>query len=977
MISNHHDAAHVESISETAHDSHNPPQTDKIKKPHRKRLKRGLKHLFVAIHALLIMGILLASALFYIAFRPDGLSLVNTYILSPLGIQTTKTEGSLTDGVTLHNLHTRTIDAKTLTLDYNLTAILKGKHVVDSITIDGLRIHLDDFIGDDATPSLPLPTFALKRVKLTKLQLISSYPIELNIDAQNGSFDGDNLNFKTLKATILSRYASGALSGKVENNSITGTGIVYPNASQLDQYVAEFTTLPTAHRIEITELSDSRVQLKTTIDQLDANFDPKLSLHNIALFMDYHYKNDYIDFDASHTLIREEDRIQIAQKLRYNFNGTTTTALEGAITSSRPLPSKRVTAHFRDDPQGIAGKVILGGSDLALQSSDYEQFAWHLNSQNSTLDFLPFLPEKLKSSYLNATAHGSYTSSTNTIEGTFNAHHNHADINGTLHVKNDDIRLNGKLLLPPDAPAWKDWELKPPPKMDLSISHNTTTESTHISLSGDDLALAVEKTPEKVKGSGNYLGTYFDLNGTLSDMRFTSLTPSVAKTLSLIPSVTLPDMEYYDAEIRTTTHITIDTELRAHTDIEIPWYAIVLDSRRQYSGTNNSMTLHYNDGNIVIDKYHLDIADHPIFSNHASYLHIDPSGTLIVDEVRIFDELRLNGTVEPSTLAVNLNLKSERFSYDGPEGEAHIAADLRFTRDANASQNLEGSLTVLDGKITYLPFQQFKVMDDDIIIIQDIRPPSTSLLAMNIQITSKRPIEYKTKELSFQVIPDLTLWKDPLGPVQILGMITIPSGTATTNGKHFDIKSSEIYFGGNVPLNPYLNLTIEHEVDYKKIQIYINHTLDSPIFLFNSDPVMSQNDIMSYLLFGTPASAASSSSGSSPTVRADATNFMLGAGLKGLIGGVTKIQLDTMNILTTKEGGMGFEVGTRLNKDFRILYKNDTISSVLIQYTVNRWLRLDADIHELGQGINAVYVKDFHDFLPHNPPKVKANAVKP
>ncbi|MGZ8548433.1 MAG: translocation/assembly module TamB domain-containing protein [Sulfuricurvum sp.] len=935
----------------------------------RKRLKRGLKHLFVAIHALLIMGILLVSALFYLAFHPNGLTLLNTYILPALGIQTSSTEGSLTSGVILHNLHTETIDAKTLTLDYNLTAILNGKHIVDSITIDGLRIHLDDFIGDNDTPSFSLPTFVLKSVKLTKLQLISTYPIELNIDAQNGSFDGDKLNFKTLKATILSRYASGALSGHIKNNTITGAGVIYPNASQLDKYVAEFTTLPAAQRIEIIELSNSRVQLKTAIDQLGANFDPTLSLQNITLFMDYHYKNDYIDFDAAHTLIREEDRIQIAQKLRYNFNGTTTTALEGLIASSRPLPTKNITANFRDDAQGVAGKVILGGSDLSLQSSDYKEFAWHLNSHNPTLDFLPFLPEELKSSYLNATAHGSYTSSTKTITGTFSASHNHGDINGTLSIKNDDVRLNGKLLLSPDAPIWKEWKLKPPLRLDIEIARNAT--STHINLSGDDLALSLEQTSERVKGAGSYLGTYFDLNGTVSDMKFTSVTPSLGKTLSLISSITLPDMEFYDAEIRTTTHIKTGTEINASMDIEIPWYAIVLDSRRQYSGTNNTLTLHYNDGNIVIDKYRFEVADHPIFSNHPSYLHIDPAGNLIVDEIRIFDELRLNGTIEPATLAANLNLKSERFSYNGPEGEAHIAADLRFTRDANASQNLEGSLTVLDGKITYLPFQQFKVMDDDIIIIQDIRPPSTSLLGMNIKITSTHPIEYKTKELDFKFIPDLTIWKDPLGPVQILGMITIPSGTATSNAKIFDIKRSEIYFAGNVPLNPYLNLTIEHEVDYKKIQIYINHTLDSPIFLFNSDPLMSQNDIMSYLLFGTPASAASSG-GNSPTVRADATNFMLGAGLKGLIGGVTKIQLDTMNILTTKEGGMGFEVGTRLNKDFRILYKNDTISSVLIQYTVNRWLRLDADIHELGQGINAIYVKDFHDFLPHNPPKVNA-----
>jgi hypothetical protein len=98
---------------------------------------------------------------------------------------------------------------------------------------------------------------------------------------------------------------------------------------------------------------------------------------------------------------------------------------------------------------------------------------------------------------------------------------------------------------------------------------------------------------------------------------------------------------------------------------------------------------------------------------------------------------------------------------------------------------------------------------------------------------------------------------------------------------------------------------------------------------------------------------------------------MLGAGLKGLIGGTTGLQIDTMNILTTKEGGMGFEVGARLNKDLRVVYKNDTVSSVLLQYTVNQWLRLDADIRELGQGINAIYIKDFRDILPHSKSKPK------
>ncbi len=240
-----------------------------------KRLLRALKHLFIALHALSIMAILLASALFYIAFRSDGLELLNTYVLTPMGINYTSAQGSLSQGLTLHNLHSQTIDAKSLTLDYNLTAILKGSHVVDSIRIDGLQIHLDDFISDEDTPSLPLPTFALKEVTLTNLQLISSYPIELDIHGENGSFDGNNLNFKTITASVRSQYASGSLRGTLKNNAIAGKGIVYPNASQLDQYVAEFVTLPSPQPIDILELSDSQVRLSTKFTALNANFDPQ------------------------------------------------------------------------------------------------------------------------------------------------------------------------------------------------------------------------------------------------------------------------------------------------------------------------------------------------------------------------------------------------------------------------------------------------------------------------------------------------------------------------------------------------------------------------------------------------------------------------------------------------------------------------------------------------------------------------------
>lgn len=924
---------------------------------------RFAKSIYLVIHTLIVLAVLLGAGALYLAFRPDGLELTRTFFLEPLGIHVTDSNGSLSEGFSLQGIHSKAIDAKTLTLDYNLTAILKGEHVIDRIAIDGLRIQLDDFISDEGS-SFPLPLFKLKEVTLTNIQLISAYPIEFDMQGKNGSYDGKNLNFSSIHGSVKSRYASGALQGTLKNNAFAGTALVYQNTKELYRTVGRFTTLPRPHKIIVDELSDTRVRLHTALDQLTSINDPLTSLNAISLSMDYLYKNDYLDFKADYLLTRNNDHMQTHQELRYALSGTTTSTFKGHVTSDHPLPSKIVEGMFRDDAQGIAGKLSLGDVALTFQSSDYEVFAWHVQADQKDLNFLPFLPHVIQNSPFSLSAKGNYRLEDQHLRGTFRAHHNHGDINGSLRYENETFHLNGDLALSPDAPSWKYSKLKPPKNMEISLTQNK--EAMHLNLNGPSVSLSLENTEGNLKGSGNYLGTYFDFGGTTNDITITSITPSVWKTLTQIDSIKLPRGEYYDAEVRTNTRIIYDSSLHITTDISIPWYAAVLDSTRQYSGTNNTFSLRYDDDSILIENYRFEIAGHEVGSQKVSTAHMDENGNLIIDEFWMFDALKLNGTINTHTLAAQLTLHSDQFFYKGPEGEASAAMDLLFTRDVNAVQALTGNIQMLNAKITYLPLQQFKVMDDDVIIIQDIRPPSNISLFMNIQVTAQQPLHYVTKELDILVQPEFTIWKDPTGPIQLLGMATIPSGTATTSGKEFVIQNSHIYFAGGAYINPYLDFSITHEVDYKKINIYITHMLDSPIFLFSSDPFMSQNDIMSYLLFGSPATSSLNSDGSKTALRTDATNFMLGAGVKGLINGATKIQIDTMNILTTQEGGMGIEVGTHLNKDLRVLYKNDTVSSVLVQYQLNRWLRLDADLHELGQGINAIYIKDFRDFLPHN-----------
>ena len=80
-----------------------------------------------------------------------------------------------------------------------------------------------------------------------------------------------------------------------------------------------------------------------------------------------------------------------------------------------------------------------------------------------------------------------------------------------------------------------------------------------------------------------------------------------------------------------------------------------------------------------------------------------------------------------------------------------------------------------------------------------------------------------------------------------------------------------------------------------------------------------------------------------------------------MLGDTTGIHVDTLNIISSESGTFGFEVGTRVNDKLRILLKNDSKFSAILQYKLNRWLRLDVDVKETGQGINLIYVKDLRD----------------
>ncbi len=117
---------------------------------------------------------------------------------------------------------------------------------------------------------------------------------------------------------------------------------------------------------------------------------------------------------------------------------------------------------------------------------------------------------------------------------------------------------------------------------------------------------------------------------------------------------------------------------------------------------------------------------------------------------------------------------------------------------------------------------------------------------------------------------------------------------------------------------------------------------------------------MSYILFGKPAPEAFEGQKDRDGDKySSAGSLLLATGIKEIFNDTTGVKIDTLNILTNEEGTLGYEIGTRFSKDFRLVYKNDTISSIILKYSVTGSVRIDIDVDELGQGVMLLYVKDF------------------
>ena len=920
-----------------------------------------IKKIYLFVNYVLLFIIALVVIFVAIASHPQSLEYFGDKFLKKSGVNYSKIEGSLLEGITLSDVnYSDAIFMKTLQIRYDLALLVKPSPKIKKISITGVSIYPENFASKDEKSEFFLPSFEISELILEKTQIIlDKQTFSFDLNASGLSYD-EQLNVKKLSMLLETPYAKAKIEGKIKSNRLIAKSFITPEKSITSEYLGFLEGLPQSYTLDLDASLES-LCINTQLNTLRLSADKNLTLQNIALDLRYFIKENSFNLDTSYSLSYSEFEANVEQKALFTPSGVYSTELNATLTKQPfELPFKALHAKISGDTQNMRATLQAGPLEFTMLGKEYKEFVIDAKSDRLALSFIPILPELLKKNVLSLKADAILDLSPFSLKGSLLLEGKFSKITTSFEIDEKSKLLQATLYPKSESEIFKSYPIEKfsPLKLVYYKSDKTELFNADANMAG----LTLFKKGKEINGWGNIGSSYFETEKNLlygqEEVTFLAKIPSIKKLLEEFTAKNSSDTLLIDGEADIKATLSFSQKISLTSSLHMPWLMVKVDEKTSYSAQNIYIKSTLYENKIQIDEYTMRALEHDIYSKRASQISFKQNATIELKEFWIYDTLLLNGSYNLAKEQGKLRLRSNRFNYKGEEGNVTVKADIKASFESNSTQKIEGEVTLIDGVISYEPSSDY-TLSDDIIIIQDIRPPTKVKRSINIQINSLKPIAYKTENIDILVTPDLLVSQKPDSPLSISGMLRIEEGTVTGEGKEFEFEKSEIYFKGSHPINPSLNLNLHYyTLDNTDIKIFITNTLALPVIILSSTPQMSQNDIMSYILFGEAASADFDSSGEGSNKLA-VNSLLLATGLKQIFNDTAGIKLDTLNIITNKEGTLGYEIGTRFNKQIRIVYRNDTISSVILQYSLSKSIRLDVDVRETGQGVTILYVKDF------------------
>jgi translocation and assembly module TamB len=861
--------------------------------------------------------LLFASLSLFIFFQKDVVPFLANKYLKESSIEYSSIKGTLFRGVEIEDFrYKESIRAKKLNIKYNFFSLLGPTPRIALLEAEGVFIDLDKLL-DSSVSNNSFSDFAfnISKTNLKDATLIYSDD-RVNFDFKGSGFSyRDVVDIESVELKLDSKYGNLELRGEVLANSLVAKSTVLVSDETLTEHAGFLTYLPQKLEVDL-KINQDEINIKTELKSILFNDVPKLLLENLHVDFSYYINDGSMALKTDYKAKYEEYEAAVTQSAFVDKNVKATSDIKAKITNEKnTLPFDEFA--FKVDYDNNTTNLLFNAKDITANLS--------------TKDFKNFF---------------------------LRAESIYARVEGDILKEGDETFIEAKIHPKEEFLSYKGYSLER--FSDINMYLYQKSQNIVLSLDSDILSLTLFADDERLNGFADLGSAHFKFSSDLIEKKAKIETKIVSVEKFMQELEFKPASIFFDANINAQTELFFKDEIEAYSKVKIASYRLRLDSKTEFSDIDNFFEFFYKDGEVTLKKYNFGVQERRIYSNRPSKVLINDNYDIVFKEFWIYDNLLLQGLLKTSDMSADFSLKSDSFNYESKDANVTLKVDLKAQIEGDKKLHVDGEIKILDGVVTYEPKKDYTITDEDIIIIQDIKEQDDkNNREINIHVTSAKPIKYKIKNLSLTFVPNLVIYQEMGSYMQILGAISIKDGEANLEDKIFEFDESEIYFYGGKEADPYLNLNLHYyTTDYTDIEIYVTNKASSPVIVLSSKPAMSQNDILSYILFDESASSVFDTT--SESSKTSLNTLLLGAGLKKALNKTTGVKFDTLNILTNKEGTLGYEVGARFNKKIRIVYRNDEISSLILQYSLNKSIRIDVDVKETGQGISIIYVKDFN-----------------
>lgn len=302
--------------------------------------------------------------------------------------------------------------------------------------------------------------------------------------------------------------------------------------------------------------------------------------------------------------------------------------------------------------------------------------------------------------------------------------------------------------------------------------------------------------------------------------------------------------------------------------------------------------------------------------------------------------------VKNDTWQMDANLKASNAEVVNlPEAYVVATTDLTISVNPESSQ-VKGSVTIPEAELAPLQFNSPVTPSKDVIIITNETPdeekPFPTLLDINVALGDK--VNISAAGFNSRLTGKLLVTGDTSKIILGTGAIVIKDGKYNAYGQKLTVDNGQILFSGGAIDNPQLDVKAIRTGENFVAGLHVQGAANNPQITLFSEPAMSQDNVLSYIVLGRPLGEASAT---------DAALLASAATGLGIDGGnqigeriASTFGLDNVSIAGSGGDDTALQVGKYLSPKLYLGYGIgifEPVSTVIMRYTLSKIWSLKAE----------------------------------